>query len=1042
MGKFWSLSNTHKQKGRLDQTKEFRDTSNEVHCAMVMVPITAGTKDTVFHVAGLLSDNTRSFEIWWDKQEKDLAFVLTSQSQSDLQRYETALSNMYPNCMFTDLNYTIPKWFDVRYENYQIFDVGLYHGHYTTTLDKTNSPQLITQLANMIQLTDKAWIQFVFASCDFTPYLKGHLNILDQKIKSVTNKNYRTWIDDLTNKKSYENPENGRDFANHYKELHNQAVQKLQNSQIIMSIRGLIQSENRDTITSLFDNITSSNDHLTVYNYKYSNFYSFKKPKNNFTRINNKKTNHQKIKLFESRLIPLPQKFLSSALRNYFEKSILGNYKDRKPLPFLILNPDELPLFIHLPESTTKNLKTTRNVSLPSRQTNKAGFSLGYLEKTNFEPKNDSVYGIFVKSSDSDCAVISPEDFTRHIYCVGGTGAGKTTLIRQIAKHLEISNLNQTFPNSFIYLDPKGDDSLKFIQQCNKESIQNNSVHFLDPIKTNFSINPLELPRYKPEERQQIVSRYVGYFMEIVRQWYGQQQSFVQMERIFRVLLYYMYLNNDAPTFLDMYEIIIHLQEEQESFLQTMFSALGMPGDDLKQALTSIAILKPESFTPLLNRVEQFATDPILKQVFCVRHGTVSFERLIESGQYTITRISALHIPHHVQPLAIQAFVIKLWFTIQERAARIENEQDRNHVILAIDEFQIVKDLQVLPMILSQARSYRLGLLLSHQTTAQISESLLEEITGNCGTQLAGRISGKDASRMANIWDPKFSRQIQQQLAAQEDFHWTIKMRATPGSEQPTPIQFWLPKPPKSNLNEDELRQFITTQHNLYGYDIIDDNDEKDGLSIFQQHHIQKNRWLKYITVDFIQDKVQWLVLVQLYWNKSLNLTDITKNIQAKNRDDVSATLQNMLEKKYITKINKSRNVRYALTKETKKRYFDFDSRAIGTAKEIPRLTHLAIEAYLQKGLFVTLALQKIKKDKDRSDLIAYSYDTGKSISVEIESSSELSSHPEHTRYNMEKWKKMGFDACHLWSSNPKLSEIYKSQTPDEYKKDVEVFII
>jgi len=894
----------------------------------------------------------------------------------------------------------------------------------------------------MIQLTDKAWIQFVFASHDFTSYLKLHINMLDQKIKSVISKNHRTWIDDITNKKSYENPENGRDFANHYKELHNQAVQKLQNSQIIMSARGLIQSKNSDIVTSLFDNITSSNDHLTVYNYIYSDFYSSKKPKNNFIKINNKKTKLQRIQLFESRLVLLPQKFLSDALRDYFEKSILGNYKDRKPLPFLILNPDELPIFLHLPEPATKNLKTTRNVSLPSRNTNKTGFNLGYLAKSDFDPKNDSVYGIMAKSSDSDCAVISPEDFTRHIYCIGGTGTGKTTLIRQIARHLETSNLNQTFPNSFIYLDPKGDDSLKFIQQCNKESIQNNSVHFLDPIKTNFSINPLELPGYKPEERQQTVSRYVGYFMEIVRQWYGQQQSFVQMERIFRVLLYYMYLNNDAPTFLDMYEIIIHLQEEQETFLQTMFNALGMPGDEIKQALTSISALKPESITPLLNRVEQFATDPILKKVFCVRHGTVKFEDLIKSGQYTIVRISALHIPHHVQPLAIQAFVIKLWFTIQERAARIENEQDRNRVILAIDEFQIVKDLQVLPMILSQARSYRLGLLLSHQTTAQISESLLEEITGNCGTQLAGRISGKDASRMANIWDPRFSKQIQQQLASQEDFHWTIKMRAAPGSEQPTPVQFWLLKPPELSLNEEESRQFITIQHSLYGCDVRDKDNENGDLSIFQQHHIQKNRWLKYITVDFIQDKAQWLVLVQLYWNKSLNLTDITKNIQAKNSDDVSATLQNMIEKKYIVQVNKSRNVRYALAKETKKRYFDFDSRTIGTAKEIPRLTHLATEAYLQKGLFVTLALQKIKKDEDRSDLIAYSYDTGKSISVEIESSSEISSHPEHTRYNMEKWKKMGFDACHLWSSSPKISEIYESHISKEDRKNIEVFVV
>ena len=1006
-----------------------------------MVPITTDTKNAVYGVAGLLSNATRSFEVWWDKQEKDMALILTSQSQSDLEKYKTALSNMYPNCMYVDLDNTTPAWFDVRYDNYQIFDVGLYHGHYTTTFDKTNSHQLVTQLANMIQLTDRAWIQFVFASYDFTSYLKGHISRLDQKIKSVTDKNYTTWMDDITNKKPHENPENGKDFANHYKELQLQATQKLQNPQIIMSIRGLVQSKNKDITASLFDGIKSSNDHLSTYNYTYSNFYDSRKSRNNFIKINNKKTNQQRIQLLESRLIPSPQRFLKSALSDYFEKSILGGYKDRRPLPFLILNPDELSLFLHLPEPVIKNLKTTRNVSLPSRQTNKTGFTLGYTTRS-FEPENAPIYGIIAKSSDSDCAVISPEDFTRHIYCVGGTGTGKTTLIRQIAKHLETSNLNQTFRNSFIYLDPKGDDSLKFIQQCERESIQNDSVHFLDPIKTNFSINPLELPGYKPEERQQTVSRYVGYFMEIVRQWYGQQQSFVQMERIFRVLLYYMYLNNDAPTFLDMYEIIIHLQEEQEIFLQTMFNALGMPGDELKQALTSISALKPESFTPLLNRVEQFATDPILKKVFCVRHGTVKFEDLIKPGQYTIVRISALHIPHHVQPLAIQAFVIKLWFTIQERAARIENEQDRNHVVFAIDEFQIVKDLHVLPMILSQARSYRLGLLLSHQTTAQISESLLEEITGNCGTQLAGRISGKDASRMANIWDPKFSRQIQQQLASQEDFHWTIKMRAISGSEQPTPIQFWLLKPPELSLNEDELRQFVTTQHSLYGHGIIYDHDEKDSISIFQQNRIQKNRWLKYITVDFIHDKTQWLVLVQLYWNKSLNLTDITKNIQAKNRDNVSATLQNMIEKKYIVQINKSRNVRYALTKETKKRYFDFDSKVIGTAKEIPRLTHIAIESYLQKGLFVTLALQKIKKDEDRSDIIAYSYDTGKSISVEIESASEISSHPEHTRYNMSKWKKMGFDACHLWSSSPKLSEIYESHIPKEDRKNIEAIVV
>ena len=1048
MGKFWSLSNIQKQRGQLDHTRDFLGTDKSgISCCQIIVPITIDIKQAILAASNLVSKSEKnpyhnkihSFEIWWDSSKKQLKIILAVQSKQDLENFKIAFGNMYPNASFVSMDIITPDWYSPTTQQYEIFDVSLYHGHYSTVLDKTNIHQLITQFTNTIQLTDKAWIQFVFTPYNFTPYLKNHLNRLNQKIKTVTSKKYRTWVDDITKKPSHENPENGLDFYNHYRNLQSDTAQKMQDSHVMMSIRGLIQSENNSTDHLSFENIKSNHDHLTIYSYDYSKFYNKKsKIAGSPIKISNQSKNFQRISMFELRLLPSPRKYLEKAIKDYFEQSIIfGDYKNRKPLPFLILNPSEIPLFIHLPNPTTaKNVQTTRNVSLPSKQTNKIGLNVGYFNR--IEVENQRIYGDLVKSTDSESAVISPEDFSRHIYCVGGTGAGKTTLIRQIAKHLEILNLNGIFPNSFIYLDPKGDDSLKFIEQCQKESIENNNVHFLDPIKTNFSINPLELPKYNPEERQETVSRYVGYFMEIVKEWYNQQQSFVQMERIFRVLLFYMYLKNDAPTFLDMYDIIINLQEEQEKFLQVMFKALGMPGDELKQALTSIASLKPESFTPLLNRVEQFATDPILKKVFCVRHGTVKFEKLIEPGQYTIVRISALHIPHHVQPLAIQAFVIKLWFTIQERAARIENEKDRNYVMLALDEFQIVKDLQVLPMILSQARSYHLGLLLAHQTTAQISESLLEEITGNCGTQLAGRISGRDASKLSNIWDPKFSKEIAQQLASQEDFHWTIKMRAAPGEEQSTPLQFWLHNPPKLRLKDEELKEFIKNQYNLYGYGKVEESEDNDPL--LQKYELQKNHWLRYITVDFISDKTQWQILVQLYQNKSLNLTDLTKNLQAKNRDDVSAVLQEMLEKKLIVKVNKSRKIKYSLSPQTKKTYFTFNSKLIGTADDIPRVTKKVIDSYLKKGLFVTLALQKIEKDEDRTDLIAYSYDSEKSISVEIESTSELDSHPEHAIYNMRKWKKMGFDMCHSWSSSEKLKEIYDKQIDDT--ENVKVFVV
>jgi len=140
-----------------------------------------------------------------------------------------------------------------------------------------------------------------------------------------------------------------------------------------------------------------------------------------------------------------------------------------------------------------------------------------------------------------------------------------------------------------------------------------------------------------------------------------------------------------------------------------------------------------------------------------------------------------------------------------------------------------------------------------------------------------------------------------------------------------------------------------------------------------------------------------------LYKKKSLQLTEITEKLGAKTRDDVVLILKNMVKDSLLEADNSTRNSKYSLSKKTVKNYFTFDPKMIGTAEDIPQVTQKAVKSYLDMGLFVTLALQKIEKNEDRTDLIAYSFDTEKSISVEIESTSELLSHPEHAIYNMRK---------------------------------------
>ena len=182
-----------------------------------------------------------------------------------------------------------------------------------------------------------------------------------------------------------------------------------------------------------------------------------------------------------------------------------------------------------------------------------------------------------------------------------------------------------------------------------------------------------------------------------------------------------------------------------------------------------------------------------------------------------------------------------------------------------------------------------------------------------------------------------------------------------------------------------------------------------------------------------------------LYQNDSepLQLGQITERLKANQRDGISDVLHDMVNLKMLDVVDESnRNAKYVLSEKTKKNYFTFDSKKIGTADDIPYLTEKAVNSYLSKGYFITIADQSVKKDEDRTDLITYSYETDKAIYVEIESVSELASHPEAARKNMVKWPKMGFAAYHGWATTNRLKEIKESQIEKEKRKDVLVFVV
>ena len=383
----------------------------------------------------------------------------------------------------------------------------------------------------------------------------------------------------------------------------------------------------------------------------------------------------------------------------------------------------------------------------------------------------------------------------------------------------------------------KGDDAWKFLSQVDK--LDPAKVTFLDPDETGFSVNPFELPPHGDDEDLRVRSVYTGFIMRVIDEWYGADPTRApRMLRIFRSLISFLYTITDAPTFVDLHDLVVGLQAGDESILSEMQDVLESEEfESLRKELDAIADMKSEAFDPVLTRLSEFAVDPYLRRLFGgVRHSSVDFAELLRPGRQTIFRIASQNIGAHIGPLIQSVVLLKLWFAVLWRSSRTR-EEERTPVVLVLDEFQDLQKLQAIQTILSQARSQRLCLMLSHQTMAQLDDTLLKIVLSNCSVQAAGKVSGDDARRLAGAWDLEYRKEIEQTLVTQPDFSWTLRLRAEPGEVQMPPFPVVLEKPPEEKHQEAEIRAFCAKMKELYGRGV----PEK---SIFDSRSHDRPRWM------------------------------------------------------------------------------------------------------------------------------------------------------------------------------------------------------
>lgn len=445
-----------------------------------------------------------------------------------------------------------------------------------------------------------------------------------------------------------------------------------------------------------------------------------------------------------------------------------------------ILNVQELATLFHFPG---EKLATIHNISWHKTILSDPPENLPVAEGISEEEKKE--INFFARTEYKNKPTIfgiKGTDRRKHHYLIGKTGSGKSTLIANMA----INDMRNG--RGFAVIDPHGDLSetlLHFIP-----SFRVNDVAYLDPsdLEYAFSLNPLEVEN--PHQKELVVSGIVAIFKKLYYHTWGPRLEYILRNTILSII--------DLPdaTFLMVPSMLTDnafrakaLEHIHDQVLKNFW---------LNEFAQMPPKLKSESISPILNKVGQFIQSQVMRNIVGKPKSTINLEKMMNEGKIVLLNLSQGKLGEDNAALLGAMTITKIQLASMNRVNLPEEE--RRDFYLYIDEFQNFATSSFIK-ILSEARKYRLNLILANQYIAQIPEDVRAAIFGNAGTMMSFLIGAEDARYMAREFGERFT---EQDLLALGNYQALIKLSIDGITQSPFLAQT-LPLPKSATQNREKV---------------------------------------------------------------------------------------------------------------------------------------------------------------------------------------------------------------------------------------------
>lgn len=468
--------------------------------------------------------------------------------------------------------------------------------------------------------------------------------------------------------------------------------------------------------------------------------------------------------------------FISKEFVN--DPTVLELYKNRSiGNPEMIFNITELASLYHFPSDTvttpaidwsgSKKGEPPQNLpivgSVPDQD-------LTVFAQTNFRSRIEK-FGI------------KKEDRRLHSYIIGRTGTGKSTLL----ENMIFDDIREG--RGVAVIDPHGqliEHVLKFIPENRLDDV----VYF-NPADANYPIGFNVLESVNPEHSSIIASGVVGIFKKIFGESWGPRLEYILRNVILALVDY------PGSTLLGVNRVLT-----DNSYRRLVVNSIKDPvvrDFFINEYEKYDAKFRQEAIAPIQNKVGQFLSSNIIRNIVGQPRSSLDIENIMNSGKILLADLSTGKIGEDNSSLLGSMLITKVQLSAMRRV--LIPEEERRDFYLYVDEFQNFAT-DSFATILSEARKYRLNLVMVNQYINQMPETVADAVFGNVGTMISFRVGPRDAESLQNEFAPVFDANDLVNLPNRQIY---IKM-AVNGVTAPAFSASTLPPP---QLGEDYSTQII-----------------------------------------------------------------------------------------------------------------------------------------------------------------------------------------------------------------------------------------